>query len=394
MKNPLTLHRLLPLMLILILAGCGSTDAPGLEADSTLLPASTDFPLWPPQDQAQRSASDDSVEVLGSDFDSAGGGAHAVATICKLNDGSAPWAIYSMSSFNQVDLGSIKVDYNILTGAGTILYIGMANYEQGRWEWFSTTQDFSYTFTPANHTHYVSPSGNVHIALLRTGPATIDVQKLTFNRIGDISVTAPENLRYDELTPENTGLLWDPVPGATGYNVFLSRYPDLSSPIQLNTEPVPTAEFDYKPVIRGVIYYYFVTALGTTESAPSDYIDLFAPTIDMPEPQNPRIVESTPDSLTVGWDWDTETYGPEPANGWYVYVKAQKDFNLDPVIFMKYRSSPGHRTASFTGLETGTLYYYRVVGASINSSRGRMTDDLPAVTGNYWDWTQIHPIAA
>ncbi|MEZ5336767.1 MAG: fibronectin type III domain-containing protein [bacterium] len=393
MKLPLRPYGFLTLMLLLLLGSCASSGQSQPALEQEIVPAGEVLPGWPPHDLPGRSASDDSVEVPGSDFDSAGGGAHAVSTVCKLNDGSAPWAIYGMGSFDQVELGSIQVDYNILSGAGTVLYIGMANYQQDRWEWFSTTQNGSFTFIPVNHAHYVSASGNVHIALLRTGPATIDIQKLSFNRIGDISVLTPQNLRYDELTPENTGLLWDPVAGATGYNVFLSRYPDLSSPIQLNTEPVTVPEFDYTPGIRGVIFYYYVTALGTTESAPSDYIDLFAPTIDMPEPQNPRIVESTPDSLIVGWDWDTETYGPEPANGWYVYVKAQKDFNLDPVIFTKYRSSPGHRTATFTGLETGTLYFYRVVGASINSSRGRMTDDLPAITGNYWDWTQASPIA-
>ncbi|MCB1220751.1 MAG: fibronectin type III domain-containing protein [Planctomycetales bacterium] len=378
--------------LALALVSCGSGDPRvGDTGTVDILPAEAGDLSWPPADNF-RKASDDSIELLGNEFSSAGGGAHAVSTVCKLNDGTAPWAIYSLSSFDTLDLGSIKAEYNILTGAGTVLYIGMANYNKGRWEWFSTTENGSYTFTPVTPAHYASPNGNVHIALLRTGPATIDVQKLTFNRVGDVTITAPKNLRSDEQTPENIGLQWDPVPGAQSYNVYFSRWSDLRDPLKLNTEPVTGPDFDYTPILKGVIYYFFVTAVGATESGPSDYIDLFAPTIDMPAPQNPRVDEATPDSVTIGWDWNIEELGPEPANGFYVYLKAEKDFNLEPEIEIRYRSQSWARSAQFNNLQTNTLYYFRIVGVSLNNSRGRMTDDLPAITGEFWDWTQVHPI--
>lgn len=395
MRKQLSVTSLLLLLVIsLMMASCASlgNDAGSPEVVAGPAPAA---PGWPPADTAPRSASDDSIEIPGSDFTSAGGGAHAVATVCKLNDGPAPWAIYSLGNFSagEIDLGSIDIEFNKLTGEGTVLYIGAANYSENRWEWFSTEGDDLYTFTPLVPADYYSPAGNVHLALLRTGPATIDIQKLVFNRLGDVTITPPDNLRSDEQTPENIGLLWDPVPGASGYNVYYSRYNDLSEPQKMNSEPVVDPQYDAKAPLNGIIYFFFVTAVAATESGPSDFIDIFAPLIDMPAPQNPHVSDSTPTSVTIGWEWDTETLGPEPVNGFYVYLKPEKDFNLDPVIEIKYRSQPWARSAQFTGLDQGALYYYRIVGASSANQRGRMTDDLPAITGEFWDWTGATAIA-
>ncbi len=381
--------------LSLLLCACGPTSDP-FDGTTTVVPDAL-LPAeltWPPAAGPQRSASDDSIELLGSEFSAAGGGAHAVSTVCKLNGGTAPWAIYSLSSFNTVELGSIKVDYNKLVGEGTILYIGMANYAKDRWEWYSTEGNGAWTFNPVVPADYASPAGNVHIALLRTGPATIDLQKVTFFRVGEVTITPPQNLRSDEQTPENIGLQWDPVPGADSYNLYFSRYSDLREPIKVNADPIIGEDFDYAPVLKGIIYYFHVTAVGASESDASEFIDIFAPLIDMPAPMNPSVIESTPTSVTIGWEWDTDLLGPEPANGFYVYMKPEKDFNLEPLIEIKYRSQPWARTALFTGLQESKLYYYRICGASLNNARGRMTDDLPALTGEYWNWTEANPVSA
>ena len=396
--NKLLRHcrRLAIITLSLMLCACGSTDGTlvGFNAESVARQPEVQ-PGWPPAEAVQRSLSSDSVEQLGSDFAEVGGGAHAASTVCKLNNGIAPWAIYSLAGFNFVQLDSVRIDFNKLVGEGTVMYIGVANYSTNRWQWFQTPNNGPYTFTPVNGADYYSPLGNFHIALLRTGPATIDVQKLTFFRSGEENVPAPQNLRSDNQVKEYISLLWDAVPGVIGYNVYRARVRDLSDVQKVNTEVVLTNSYEDPAPLNGLIYYYYVTAITAVESPPSNVVDIFSPNIDMPAPQNPRVVSSTPTTVTIGWDWDEEVLGPPPAKGFRIYMKAEPDFNLDLLgLFEVSKPSPAAREGTITGLVEGSLYYYRICGVTVINERGRMTDDLPAVTGETWNWTNVSPIAA
>lgn len=387
-------HLLAIVITSLLLSACGSgPDNAGSLAGQIAAPAAGQELPWPEDIVAPRSISDSSVELLGSEYTEVGGGAHSASTVCKLNNGSAPWAIYSMGGFNFATLDSVRIDFNKLAGEGTFLYIAAANYQTNRWQWFVTIDNGPYTFTPANAADYYSPLGNVHLALLRTGPATIDVQKLTFFRTNEGNVSAPENLISDEQLPEYIGLTWDAVAGVAGYNVYRSRFPNLSDVIKITDELLLVNEYDDTAPLNGIIYYYYVTAVAGAESPPSNVVDIFAPLIDMAAPQNPHVISSTVTSVTIGWDWNEGELGPAPVNGFNVYLKAEPNFNLDPLGLIEVKKTSSlARSATVFGLAEDSLYYYRICGVTFNSARGRMTDDLPALTGEIWDWTEVNVI--
>ena len=63
-------------------------------------------------------------------------------------------------------------------------------------------------------------------------------------------------------------VLWDPVPGTTSYNIYWSTSPGVTratgTPITGVTSP-----YVHTSLVRGVTYYYIVTANGADESVPS-----------------------------------------------------------------------------------------------------------------------------
>ncbi len=192
------------------------------------------------------------------------------------------------------------------------------------------------------------------------------------------ALTAPQNLAAT-VTPDEVDLSWDPVVGATGYNVYRSTKSNLSNEFKINGTPIKSTvyqDFDAQP---GLYNYYRVAATRTGEGPKSDTLSLFAPVVNLPAPQNLRLVVAAADQATIAWDWA----GTNPGH-FRVMVKEVPDFQIEPPYFHLNVLGGDKREDNLTGLESGKHYYVRVCATTISNLPGYMSETLEIVADGYW----------
>ena len=362
----------------------------GAPTDSQFVPAPVEGLSWPPQAEPQHMASDDVVDIEGSDFSEKGGTANDEGTDMLLTPADElNFAMYSTGGFSsELQFTNLTVVFSIEElegGADTELYAALANYALGRWQFVKTTPG-NWQFAIADPADYHSPTGNVYVALIHTGDGDITIDRLSFERTGETNAPpAPENLTGEQEV-EQIDLDWDDVADADSYNVYRSLQPDFSNPQLVNVAPVLTSDFSDTTVATHKIYYYRVKAVRVDESGYSNQIDIFSPRADLPYPINVHFEDSSPLSVKIAWEWE----GANPAN-WRLFFKSSKDFNLDAPIIEKQVPSFA-RSFTFNDVEPGEQIFVRVCARNDEGEMGRMIDDLPLLADELWQWGPVEEI--
>jgi hypothetical protein len=145
-------------------------------------------------------------------------------------------------------------------------------------------------------------------------------------------------------------LSWNPVSGATSYNVYRGTAPGVTvTPPPLANVAVPAVSFNDTAVVNGTTYYYIVTAFdGVTESGPSTEDGA---TPQVAPPAMPTGVGATPGQKQVTVSWTDDP--------------AAASYNI------YWSSTPGLGTGgtpivgaanpyTLLGLTNGTAYYFTV----------------------------------
>lgn len=204
-------------------------------------------------------------------------------------------------------------------------------------------------------------------------------------------VDAPGNLQGEvdlSGTTRTINLTWDTVDGATGYNVYRSLEAQFTDPVLMTPEPVETNSFQDMNYPGGKYYFYYVTAVADNESGPSNSIQLWGHTVDIPAPSNVRLDEQGPDWFRVAWGWD----GPEePDNGFMVYVDTESGFIIEDETEYYHAMGFRPRDAEFTDREVGVSYYIKLC-ARHDGGWGPMSDEIVALAEGFWDWSDVSVI--
>lgn len=382
--------------LMILAAACGG--AQQLAAGtSELAPAPAAKLPWPPPDAPARTASGFMTQLNGSEWTASGGSVVNESSSLRMSGATAlPWAIYTVAQLDvDNELTGIMVMFDEQPGGpgdGTALFVGLANYELGAWEWFDPpTEPFSHA--TGDDPKYRSPAGTAHVAVALAGTGEALVDTVTFTHTGDTGqIDAPENLTGEVLDVELVQLDWDDVEGASGYNVYRSRNEDLSVPKWLNQEDglVTTSEYTDEIVATGYYYWYWVTAVASDESARSNVIQLWAFEINMAAPTNLRVTDRGAESFRVAWDWE----GADPGGGFRIYLHTEPDFLItDDQAEVKWVIGGGTRSFNVTGREPGIIYYWKMCARALGGELGRISEEATGASAGYWTWSDIETIA-
>jgi hypothetical protein len=305
-----------------------------------------------------------------------------------------PWAIYSVGDLcPENELTAVAVDFEettAYTGDGTALYIAVANYSRGVWEWFDPV-DSPWEHALDTPVDYRSAEGEAHVAVVLAGPGEGRIETVTFSSSGDL-VGPPENLTAqinDELAGE---LDWDDGLYADGYNVFRATETDLDDAQQLNAELMPDSDYldAIAPSSRGKYYFYYVTAVGLNESDPSNVARVWSPQVNLPAPENLRLGTTGTDSFAVEWDWSY----PEPTGGFMLFIDTEPDFIIDASTENHAIYGYKPRNITIDNRKAGTQYYIKMCARTTSGDLGRMTAEIQARLGGFWDWDEVYTIEA
>ena len=391
----LLVNKTFPIILLaLICCACGGNGEDSLELTGSAQPV-PDPPgapamAWPPDETGVRQTSDDEITYTGADYDSASGN-HEVQQDGALKlTGKDPltYALFSAGPYVPiVQFSHLRVQHFVeeaAPGDGTRLYIALANYSKGRWEFYNLAPGLS-TLNVPNPQQYVSPLGNAHAAMINWGDGSSFVVSVTFVRSGPTSTDIPQNLVGTPQVGE-IHLDWDAVNPSVGYNVYRSTNPQFTLPEKLNEALVTdTSYIDVCATHK--IWFYRVTAVYGFESGMSNMVDVFCPRIDLPAPENLRVTAVSLTSITLVWDWPL----PDDPDLWKIFYKGEPHFNLEEPIGSK--NVPAFsRTTTLNNLVPGETVYFRCVAVDPDGKMGRMTDDIGGTTRKLYDWGDIEEI--
>ncbi|MCB1187371.1 fibronectin type III domain-containing protein [bacterium] len=379
--------RKLVLVIVLLCASCGGSDGlqtthdpgspvsdPQVLADTDTLPALSSL-----EQQVERSISNDTVTLQGHQWSEKSDNAVEVGSTLELNGPEQAWGIYALGGFGQVTPGSVFASFYTEPGQPCRVYLAVADFSTGHWDFVDAGKDdFSYEF-PAGGKYY-SDNGICYVAVLRHAAGNAKLYSLTFGRLGDTELEAPSGLSGTG-TPGLVSLDWQDVPGASGYNVYRDYDKKFENQLKLNAEPLESSEYADSFLVNGEMYFYRVTAVAAIESAYSGYISVYVPAGQLPAPTNLRLVDSGDDFIEFAWDWE----GTSPQS-WNVYLSHSADFNLEPPTEKKTIPQGGARQYKYSGLEVGRLYFIRMCARDSSGLQGQMTDALPCLTGDEWEW--------
>lgn len=374
--------------LAVMLAGCSSSGANGVTSGIAPLAG---LP-WPPP-AAERETSNTDNNFNGSDWVMKSPTAGNAGNSLELSGGGElPWAIYAVTGLGTtnelLEAGSTFSESPLEDGDGTNLFIALANYNVDSWEWFEPEAS-PWTQATATPADYRSPGGFGYLAVALAGPGTASVDTVSFTTSGDF-VAAPQNLTAEAVMVELIELNWDSVPNAQGYNIYRGTKPDMSNKDWINEGSGLVTDNFYEDefIFRNLYYYYQVTAVGAVESAPSNTAKVWSHGVELPAPQNFRVVERTAEMIRVGWDWE----GPNPSKGFRVFVDTVPDFHIDSQT-ENHSISPFLRSYPRQFCEPEVIYYFKVCAESSANNKGRMSEEIFASVTNYWDWSDMQTIA-
>ena len=164
-------------------------------------------------------------------------------------------------------------------------------------------------------------------------------------------------------------LTWEEFPGATSYNVYLSRSPGVS---KINTSGIRdvTLPITFTELEPGATYYFIVTAL--TESGESNtskeltftvgdtpgYFD-FKAIFNIPEPKN-KIGKSADGQVTLAWD------NVAGATSYNVYWKSSPGVTKQNSKKVSNVKNP----CTIKGLKKGATYWFVVTAVNKDGESG------------------------
>jgi hypothetical protein len=344
---------------------------------------------WPPAAVAVRQASDTEITLLGRDWSLKGGRAYTEGTALLLRGGQElPWGLYSIGYLSaNNELQSLTADYStapLQVGDGTRLYVGLANYRNECWDWYSAGGTL-WHFTYQRPQDYRSVEGQAFFAFVLAGPGQAQLNQLTIEVSGTV-VPAPQHLSADSPEVGVVALDWDAVPLADGYNVYRAGEHAWEAAQKVNAEPVTVNSYEDTGMPLGRLYWYYVTAVAHNESGPSNSALVWTHQIELPAPQNAHVSARGETSFTAAWDWEMAN----PGDGFVIFIATWPDF---PIEYDTERWPMGGfaRECEISERIPGYIYYWKMC-ARQGGKYGRLTDELTGSTKGSWTWGDVEVI--
>ena len=366
--------------MILTACGGGGTASPAPGQINT--PGFAQSLPWPPPESARHASA--TLTLNGSEFSSKNTSSSISGTqLLLIPEGNFAWAIYEFSAIPAAEIPASFTASLSLGGEMPDVFVGLADFETGAWEWHTAGSSFNQAV--ATGEHYLSETHKAYVAVASWGGSGAAVNSATVNTTAS-SLTPPANLA-GAADVGQISLTWDAVAGATGYLVERDTQSSFATKTLLTTEPVAETSYVDSAVTGKVLYYYrAITVQGSTNSAPSGFVNVFSPQADLPAPQNVRGEEITSDSFRIAWDW------PEASPyGFSIYISSAPDGPLHP----SPESTPGFiRSFGVSGLSPGQIKYVRVIAKNSSGQFGRSSDEVAISTISPWEWSAPVTIGA
>lgn len=371
---------------LLLAAGCStSVNQPTRITEPTFAAG----PVWPPPTVIPHQVSDTQLTLLGRDWSLKSDRAYTDGNSLILRGGQdLPWGMYSIGYLSaENELQSVVIDSSwepVQAGDKTLPYIGLANYHDDCWEWYSAPGS-PWWFTFQYPASYRSADGTGYIVFALAGPGTAQLDQLTINVTGTV-VPAPQNLTAESPQVGKVALGWDAVPNAAGYNIYRSGDSSLDAAVQVNDTLVTASSFEDSGMPLGRLYWYYVTAVAHNESEPSNSALVWTHQIELPAPLNPRVSARGETSFTVAWDWELAN----PNNGFVIFIGTWPDFLIQPDTERQLIGGFA-RESEINYRIPGHIYYWKMC-ARENGLYGRLTDELTGSTTGCWTWGDFEVI--
>jgi fibronectin type 3 domain-containing protein/DNA-binding protein YbaB len=163
---------------------------------------------------------------------------------------------------------------------------------------------------------------------------------------------------------QTVNISWNPVAGATGYNIYYGTAPGLTTASQ----HVQTATNSYQQsnLANGTTYYYRVSAVGTAGESPLSIELSVVPQI--PAPGMPEGVTATAGDTKVAIAWNSVPTAASYNIYWATKPGVTKNGNR-----LENKTSP----YLHDGRSNGVTYYYRVSAVNVGGE-GPLSDEASA----------------
>ena len=205
------------LLTICLLAACGgrNNSQEGISGLSTLQavpqispgsPEAQIFNAALPEDghfRPNRAAAVSSFTRLGAEFNSASANVAVDGSSAGYSPGaSAEFAIWRFDATPADSLGSLDISLADVS-SGASYWVGIANYDSGRWQWLGSSGDpslyhYDLNDSPGEHS---SPAGHIYIAVLSATDLSFKVSSLTIEYLQRFNVSGVVMDLQDKLLP-------------------------------------------------------------------------------------------------------------------------------------------------------------------------------------------------
>lgn len=187
--------------------------------------------------------------------------------------------------------------------------------------------------------------------------------------IANVLISAPQNVKLENVSHNKINISWDAVDGAKGYIIYRTSLADKKFEEYAKLSAGKTS-FEDSNVEPGMRYYYQMRTLAKSEEYDSDLSDVRYTTARLSAPKNLSVANFVASSVRLTWE------ASDGAKGYTVY-RASKIDGLYSVVG-SVKTTEFVDTTAIDGYE----YFYKVVAENGNSKTISDYSDTISITAN------------
>jgi len=204
-----------------------------------------------------------------------------------------------------------------------------------------------------------------------------------------LDVTAPEppkNLTATPLSGTEVKLSWEAnsEPDLEGYNIYINNtYPNLTFRLY-DTVSKTTTSYIVNNLVENTYYDFYITSFDEVPNESYDSNNVRVETLDETPPSTPKdlkVVETTPNSLTLTWKYNTE----KDIAQYTIFKSELPNGTFSEINILRYQNR-----FEDSNLKEGSTYYYYILAIDYFGWRSKPSEIVTGTTGYHPRKPQIN----